>query len=220
MDNLGSTRQQILALLKKRGPQTVEQLSEALGISPMGVRQHLTQLERQGLVATEKRRGGMGRPAHVYSLTAAGDELFPRHYDGFAVTILDCLREIDGAEKVDQVFHKRMERLLATYAKNVDDRALPERLVQLAHVQEQNGYMVDFGPRPEGGYYFVEHNCVLARVARLFPTACRYELKLFETLLGAPVRREQCIAQGDNCCAYVIDEPQGDPLPAQATNRN
>ncbi len=211
MESVGSTRHQILEILKKKGSQTVDQLSDALGISPMGVRQHLTQLERQGLVAADKRRGGMGRPAHVYSLTPAGDELFPRNYEGFAVMVLDCIRELDGVEKVEQVFHKRMERLLQSYAAHVNDRPLPERLRQLAEIQEQNGYMVDFGRRPEGGYYLIEHNCVLARVARLFPPACGYELKLFEALLAAPVRRERCIATGDSCCAYVIEQ---EPEPA------
>ena len=45
-----STRRQILALLKRRGEMTTAQLAEVIGITSMGVRQHLNGLERDDLV--------------------------------------------------------------------------------------------------------------------------------------------------------------------------
>src|SRR4029079_536674 len=42
----GQTRQEILALLRRRGQMTATELSERLGIGAVGVRQHLALLER------------------------------------------------------------------------------------------------------------------------------------------------------------------------------
>ncbi|HEX6971242.1 MAG TPA: winged helix-turn-helix transcriptional regulator, partial [Limnochordia bacterium] len=64
---------------------TVKQLSQAVGITPMGVRQHLESLSRAGLVRFEWEKRGRGRPNQVFSLTADGDELFPRTYADLAL---------------------------------------------------------------------------------------------------------------------------------------
>ena len=47
---MSETRMRILQLLKMRARMTVNQLTEALPISAMGVRQHLAVLEEEGLV--------------------------------------------------------------------------------------------------------------------------------------------------------------------------
>ena len=67
----GQTRQEILALLRRRGEMTATELSERLGIGAVGVRQHMALLERDGLVHTAAVRRGVGRPSHLYALTPA-----------------------------------------------------------------------------------------------------------------------------------------------------
>ncbi len=47
---MSETRMRILQLLKMRSNMTVNQLKEALNISSMGIRQHLSILEEEGLV--------------------------------------------------------------------------------------------------------------------------------------------------------------------------
>src|SRR5215469_18601107 len=67
-------------LLRDKAGLTVEDLSQGLGITANAVRQHLTALERDGLVAKGETQSSGGRPEQLYELTAAGNELFPRHY--------------------------------------------------------------------------------------------------------------------------------------------
>src|SRR5215216_3789160 len=45
----GETREQILALLRRNSTMTAAELSDALGIGAVGVRQHLALLDRDGL---------------------------------------------------------------------------------------------------------------------------------------------------------------------------
>ncbi len=58
----GETRQQILLLLRRKGPMTAGELSDDLGIGSVGVRQHLALLERDGLVQISGVRRSVGRP--------------------------------------------------------------------------------------------------------------------------------------------------------------
>ncbi len=50
---LQPTRRKILLALKKSGGMTAGELSELLGMTAMGIRRHLTTMERDGLVMFE-----------------------------------------------------------------------------------------------------------------------------------------------------------------------
>ena len=76
-----TTKQQILALLKRTGSATVDEAAGALTVASMTARQHLVGLERDGLVQSEKVRRSNGRPHYLFYLTPKGDEMFPRRFD-------------------------------------------------------------------------------------------------------------------------------------------
>ena len=63
---LQPTRRKILLALKKSGGMTATELSELLGMTSMGVRRHLTTLERDGLVMYDSQQRGLGRPSYLY----------------------------------------------------------------------------------------------------------------------------------------------------------
>ncbi|HEV2284275.1 MAG TPA: winged helix-turn-helix transcriptional regulator [bacterium] len=102
-----TTRQGTLALIKRRCPMTVQELSRSLAITPMGVRQHLAILERDGQVRSGGLRRGQGRPSRVYGITAEGDKTFPRAYEQTAVDLLGDLAALDGQAKVGALFEHR-----------------------------------------------------------------------------------------------------------------
>ncbi|MHC5022086.1 MAG: ArsR family transcriptional regulator, partial [Planctomycetota bacterium] len=68
---MGPTRQTILDLLKRRGQATARELATVLKVTAPAVRQHLTALERDGLVAANPVKRPMGRPVRVYTLAPA-----------------------------------------------------------------------------------------------------------------------------------------------------
>jgi predicted ArsR family transcriptional regulator len=57
------------ALAQLREPATTGDLASRLGLHPNGVRRHLEQLRREGLVRRRKRRGHRGRPRDLWSLS-------------------------------------------------------------------------------------------------------------------------------------------------------
>ena len=90
-----STRLRILEYLQRNGTATVKELGQLLGLTSTGIRQHLTVLERDGLVAVREERGRVGRPNLVYSLTDEADAVFPKTYDVLASVLLEEIRATD-----------------------------------------------------------------------------------------------------------------------------
>lgn len=75
-----STRDRILQSLLHHPRSTINVLAGEIGINPISVRHHLTNLQAEGLIKAEEERHGVGRPRLAYSLTEDGMERFPTRY--------------------------------------------------------------------------------------------------------------------------------------------
>ena len=202
----GQTRQEILDLLRRNGQMTATELSEMLGIGAVGIRQHIALLERDGLVHTAAVRRGVGRPSHLYALTAAAEALFPRRYDRLLMDALEFIAEQGGAEAVDQLFARRRRKLAEQYGPRLAGKSRAEQVAELAAILTEQGYMCDWEQLPEGGFALIEHNCPVDCVARDYHQACSHELTLYEDILGIPLVREEMISEGGACCRYRISD--------------
>jgi len=206
-----STRNEILNMLKHHGSLTVSEMASQLQITEMAVRRHLNTLERDNFIASKMVRQAMGRPTNVYSLTEDADQLFPRHYSDFVLDFLQDLEELEGQEKVKRLFLRREARMSDKYKKKIKGETLREKVKQLAILQNQKGYMVEIEENLETGEFTLkEYNCPISQVAKEYIHACDCELSLFKKVLDAHVERNECIAQGEDKCVYVI-KPNEDP---------
>ena len=203
---MSETRMRILQLLKMRAGMTVSQLTEALHISQMGVRQHLAILEAEGLVAHYQEKQGRGRPPHVYQLTDEANSLFPTTYANFAVGLMHEVAKFNGPGFINKVFRGRMKAQLETYQLRLEGKTLCERVKELARIRDEEGYMARFDEN-EDDYVLIEHNCPIAVIAQEYPHVCEIELALFRQSLGAKVVREEHLMQGSHRCCYRIPKP-------------
>lgn len=216
-----STRRQILQLLRTEGSQTAQQLAATLGITSMGVRRHLTTLERDGLVQVRTQRQPAGRPTYLYYLTEAGLDTFPKSYDLLATQLLDVVRAKEGERRISEIFSGRMDQLYEQYAPRMAGKDLAERVRELAKIQEEAGYMARW-EKVEGGYLLKEQNCAIYRVACRFQDACQFELELFRRLLSADLKRIEHQVKGDLACTYFIPEKSFKPhaAPKSASHKS
>lgn len=199
------TRRKILEFLKFNGTMTADELSEALGITAMGVRRHLTTLERDGLIHYKTAQRKMGRPSYLYSLTEHGDELFPRTYAQFADSLLETIRAVDGEAGVEKLFDQRTELWEREYRVRMTKKTLQERVAELAKIRTEEGYMADWEQLDRETFLLREHNCAICQIAKKCATACSHELALFRRVLDdAEVTREKHIMKGDGACIYLI----------------
>src|SRR3989337_2755393 len=118
--HMQSTRGRILEYLQRHGRGTVKELGLLLSLTSTGIRQHLTVLERDGLVEAREERGRVGRPTLVYSLTEKADGPFPKTYDLLAGVLLEEVRASEGNEKLHQLLHRVAGRLASPYVERVE----------------------------------------------------------------------------------------------------
>ncbi len=199
------TRRKILEHLKLNGAMTADELSAALNITAMGVRRHLTTLERDGLIHYKTVHQKLGRPSYLYSLTEHGDELFPRTYAPFAESLLETIRAVDGEAGLARLFDKRTGLLETQYRARLADKTFQERVAELAKIRTEEGYMADWEQSDRETFLLREHNCAICQIARQCSSVCAHELELFQRVLNdADVAREKHIMNGDWTCTYVI----------------
>jgi len=202
-------RRELVLALRTAGPSSPDQLAVLLGASRTGVLQQLRVLETDGLVSRRTERHGVGRPRHLYDVTASAQQLFPSNYDGLAAGLIAAIDSIGGRELVDRVFSTRRtqtaERIRRRLDEAVGDQApFLDRVRELAVIQDEQGYLCGAELSADGTIRLLEHNCAIFHVANGDPAACAAELELFRDVLGADVTRETHIASGDRCCTYRI----------------
>src|SRR5271154_4295402 len=103
------THKAVLTHLKRRGQMTVSELCEALEITSMAVRRHLTGLQKEGLVDSKIVRQLRGRPTYHYCLTEKAESLFPSGFQTLALDILDVVHDQSGHKGVMDLLTARNE---------------------------------------------------------------------------------------------------------------
>lgn len=201
------TRQQILNLLKLEGALDSARLAAHLGVSAMAVRQHLYDLQAQGIVTYQAQAAGVGRPTKQWQLTGAADSFFPTGYAELTVNLLQAMREVFGEAGLDKLLAIRMQQQVAAYGARVHHAdPLAQKLAILAELRTEEGYMATVINTPEGALLLVENHCPICDAARRCLQLCNRELETFQAVLGADVtvERVEHILAGSRRCAYRV----------------
>jgi predicted ArsR family transcriptional regulator len=200
---LQATRQQVLDHLRLHGQATVKELGRLLSLTSTGVRQHLTVLERDGLVEAHEERGHVGRPAFVYRLTEQGDALYPKLYDSLANVLLNELRTIAGGDALQKVLRLVATRFAEPYMGRVEGNPLAERVAETARILQERGCLADYSAH-DGDWYVSQYTCPFPSVARSNSSVCAMEVEFVRRLTGADARLVSSLLRGDRSCTYRI----------------
>ena len=203
-------RRDILYALRTGGPASPDEVADRVGASRTGVLQQLRTLETGGLVTRSLSRHGVGRPRHVYDLTAAAQELFPANYGALTQSVLTAIRKVGGDKLIAEVFEARREILRARIGRRIEERlpanaSLWEKVKEVATYEDETGYLGRATRDADGTIRLHEHNCAIYGVSGTYQIACAAELQLFGEVLGAKVTRECHIATGGRSCTYLIE---------------
>lgn len=206
-----TTKHQILVLLKRTGSVTVEEAAGALSVASMTARQHLTGLERDGLVQSEKVRRSNGRPHYLYTLTPHGEDMFPRRYDLLARILVDEVgrltpEEIEGltsADKRSLLIRRSADRLAERYRFSVQGRSLEERIGAVTDVLHLIGGFAEW-VRFEDGFEIRDYNCVFAHLIDEPGGCCEGHERLITQLLQWPARFDSEMPGRVHCCRYIV----------------
>lgn len=210
---LPDSRRAILAALKRQGSATIARLADELQLTGEAVRQQLLQLQRDGWIESKidrvaHERGRTGRPATTYSLTEAGDHLFPKSYDALGVALLDATAAELGPDAMTRVLSRVCDDRVAQIAPAIRGLPLRDRVDALKSLYIfQDPYME--AEQTADGFLLIERNCPFFNVAMRRPAICSVSVNALTRLLGVRVEREERFQDGDGRCVFHIyaDEP-------------
>jgi predicted ArsR family transcriptional regulator len=215
-----TSKTRILAVLKRCGQSSVDDLASALSLAPMTVRQHLTALERDELVTVAERRNGAGRPRHLYSLTERGDAAFPRRYDRFAALLLAELQDLDldllaapgCPDRMGLVLDGLARREAAPHIGRLAELTLSERAQAAAAILHEIGGFAEAVDAPDG-VELRDYNCVYRGLRPAESGPCAWHVRLVPLLMQVPVAEIPAAAGAGRCCSMYVrcTAPAPDP---------
>lgn len=196
----------LLFLLKTRGPTRTLDLAQRQGVSRQAVRMQMEKLQAEGLVQQEAERGAVGRPSASWSLTEAGHRRFPDTHAQMTVEIIEAVREEFGSKGLEKLIARREATTAQTYRRGLAGAAsLEARLAKLAKLRAAEGYMAEWRAEGDGSYLLLENHCPVCAAAEACQGFCRSELMLYRALLApASVERTEHILAGARRCAYRV----------------
>jgi len=213
---LTPSRQRILDLLKWKGPQTAAELAKQIDITVVAVRQHLQALTQDGLLQFDEEKQAIGRPVHRWHLTDAAQETYPDQHGNLVSDLLMAVNDSFGASGVERVVEGRSRQMMARYRKRMPDAntSLAERVKALTELRDQDGYLAEFSVKDDGHWTISENHCPIREAALTCEGFCKWEIKLFQELLGETARIERTEHQmdGSRRCVYQIEEVEPDQV--------
>lgn len=219
-----ATRQQILDYLRARDGGSIRDLGAHLKLTPTGVRQHLTILEREGLVLSREVRGRVGRPALVYSLTEAGEDSYQKRYDRLSNALIDELSASGIAPRDSEAgggFVERVARPLADPWRAELALLEPEQRVRaVCGILGEQDVLADWEREAndgDSGEVFLLHQrtCPYPEVARHNPAICEIDEAFMRSLTGLDVSLVGCQLDGAGHCTYRLSAaPDAEPAAA------
>ena len=198
-----ATRKQIVDYLRRHGRATVKELDTHLGLTSTGVRQHLTVLEREGLVDAQEERGHVGRPAFVYRLTDEGDALYPKSYDQLANILLEEVREVAGGQALQTLLRRTATRFAEPYRARLEGRSLAERVQETSKIIQERGSLSE-AVQDGDDWLIKQYTCPFPKVAEENSCVCALDVEFVRQLVGADARLSTSLLRGDDCCTYRI----------------
>jgi predicted ArsR family transcriptional regulator len=210
IDSMGGTQRGLLrALLHNKPGLTVDELTGALKISRNAVRQHLTALERDGVVAKGRTQPSGGRPEQMYVITGKGQELFPRQYFWFSEMLIGALHAALGDEGAAARLAEMGRSVGIAIAERFPRAAgRRERVGAVAEAMGGLGYEATVVATNEA-LDIEAQNCVFHQLAVKYPEICKFDLALLSNATGQQVEHRTCMARGDSkCCFRFTDGPR------------
>lgn len=201
---MNDTRRAVMEHLRLRGSATVNDLAQALSVSLISVRHHLSGLQAEGIVRVELQRQQVGRPRHVYCLTERAEQYFPQQYHVLVSRLLDELKASLPAEQVEAIMARMAANVAARYGgANAAVDTLEMRLQRLVEVLGAEGFMAEV-QQVGDNLILTATTCPYTVIGQRHPEICQIDQQLIRAVLGADVEQTACVLHGDRACAFSV----------------
>ena len=203
-----NTRETILHKIKEQHSTTVEKLAEAADVSPVTVRHHLNALLADGSIEATPVRRSVGRPHMTYSLSEAGEELFPKNYFRLSTLLLEEIRDRFSPDVVTSIFNGVANRIANDNSERFEGLSFEGRLDFLVTLLEEEGFMARWEKNGDG-YQLTEYGCPWLSIGEAHSEVCSFDKELINSVLKTRFQQNSCMLKGDPCCQFNIAAPNG-----------
>ena len=201
-----STRETILNTIRSLHEATIDALAEAADVSPVTVRHHVNGLMADGTIESRAVRRKIGRPHHVYSLSDAGEELFPQKYYRLSNLLLEELKARFEPEEVSDIFNSVVKRVVDSQEGQYQTLPFEKRLDYVVELLGKEGFMAKW-EKSESGYRLIEYGCPYISIGETHTEVCSFDKGLIRSVLNTTIEQQSCMLTGDRCCEFSIPAP-------------
>jgi predicted ArsR family transcriptional regulator len=215
-DQLEPSDRPLLDLIRRRGPLTVTEMAEEMGVTSTAIRNRLGRLQSLGLVERRTESAGRGRPHHTYEASAEAHRSLGQNYTDLALVLWEeLMRSVDDPKIRRLVFQRVTERLAELYRAKLTGDGWEGRLVQLGSMLHERGVEAEVVYREDGAQPVLrQYSCPYFELAETDSSVCALERKMFEKVVGRALRLSSCRLDGDRACEFESKSP-AEPQVAQ-----
>ena len=196
------TRERVLRYVVEQRGARVEELAEALAITPAAVRRHLDHLRADGLIDARPVKQAMGRPYYAYHPTAKAAGEMPAAYADLFARMLQSLgdQHIDGAvaASIAASLAERHREELAT------GEVTEEELVRRVTESLRSEGILETWRAEDDGFHLVNSTCPYLQAAEISRLPCESDRQAIALLLGSEVEQIERIVDGAEVCEYLV----------------
>ena len=192
----------ILLLLKRNGGMCVKELSAALKMSYMGVKQHCDDLKRRGYLDTWRRAKKTGRPEKIYRPAEKLDLILPNWGSELCLGLLSLVSQAYGETVPERLLYGFLQHKVERWNSRLKGRSAADRAFELVKLRNADGWMCR-AIEDDQGLRIIDHHSPLAEVSRLYPAVWDLEVRVLSRIFGHTLKRQ---ANGQHI-EFIILEP-------------
>ena len=175
-----------------------------LKVTRTAVRARIERLKSAGLIATELRSSGRGRPHQIYQINAKGLHVLGEDYRELAVVFWQVIAEVEDESLRDSLLMRIRDRLAERFRRQLSDSGTVEqRLDQLASEMKSSGFNIE-SDHSAALPILRETNCPFPMLADVDETICQVEKDVLEQVLGANIEFVNRCRDGHHCCEFEV----------------
>ncbi len=198
---LHGTRERVLEHILRRPGVRVDELAEALAITPAAVRRHLDHLRADGLIDARPVKQATGRPFHAHYPTVEATGRLPAAYADLLARILGHLGDARLSEAVASgVAGSLAER----HRDEVPGQARGEARVECVTESLRSEGILESWHAEEDGFHLLNSTCPYPQAAELSRLPCEADRQAIGLLLGDEVDQIERIVDGSPVCEYLV----------------
>lgn len=198
------TETRLILVLKEKGQRSLQELSNDLGISKMGVLNHIKRLESRGLVRRIQKKGRVGRPYYLFTVTEDSKENLANSNAWMLQNLVSYLRETGHSDLMEQFLKDRYDQIRIDYEKRLSHIGKDQKVQELVRLREEESYFPVLRDTGHDSYDLQEFNCPIYQISRQFGIACNLETRLFSSVLDMDVESTHRQVDNHGVCRFII----------------